>query len=448
MNQREANISKGIDTGIVWLYVALVCIGLIAIFSVEYRSGDPFLKSILDFKKNYSKQFLFFGVSSIVAVFILLTDSKFFTATANLLYLFGILLMLLTFVIGKDISGSKSWIALGGGFNLQPAELCKVFTSLALAKYMSRPETEFRNFRAHFIAFSITLLPAILSIAQKELGLALVYLSFFLVMYREGLPSNYLITGFSTVAMFVAAIVVDPDVLAILLTIAAIITTYLMRRAIKKKKSIVLLIAAVCLLCIGIQRVALPFVFDKMFKPYQVERILGMFGKEYEPRDPVRKVALEKEMQAGKKKDRNYNVKQSKIAIGSGGLTGKGFLKGITTQGDFVPEQHTDFIFTAIAESFGSWGSLLLLSLYFLLLMRSITIAERQRSVFSRVYAYSVAAILFFHVFINICMTIGLMPVIGITLPLLSYGGSSLITFTILIFIMVRLDADRQMVLR
>jgi len=288
----------------------------------------------------------------------------------------------------------------------------------------------------------------LLSIAQKELGLALVYLSFFLVMYREGLPSNYLIIGFSTVALFVAAIVIEPNVLAITLSIAALITAYAMRRAIKKNKSILLLIASIWFISVGIQRFALPFMFDKVFKPYQVERILGMFGKEYEPRDPVRKAALEKEMQVGRKKDRNYNVKQSKIAIGSGGLLGKGFLKGITTQGDFVPEQHTDFIFTAIAESFGAWGSLLLLSLYFLLLMRIITIAERQRSVFSRVYAYSVASILFFHVFINICMTIGLMPVIGITLPLLSYGGSSLVTFTILIFIMVRLDADRQMVLR
>jgi len=448
MNQREANISKGIDTGVVWLYAALVFIGLIAIFSVEYRSGDPLLQSMLDFKKNYSKQFLFIGVSSVVAVFILLTDSKFFTATANLLYLLGILLMLLTFVIGKDISGSRSWIALGGGFNLQPAELFKVFTSLALAKYVSRPETEFRLFRSHLIAFALTLLPALLSIAQKELGLALVYLSFFLVMYREGLPSNYLIIGFSTVALFVAAIVIEPNVPSITLSIAALITAYAMRRAIKKNKSILLLIASIWFISVGIQRFALPFMFDKVFKPYQVERILGMFGKEYEPRDPVRKAALEKEMQVGRKKDRNYNVKQSKIAIGSGGLLGKGFLKGITTQGDFVPEQHTDFIFTAIAESFGAWGSLLLLSLYFLLLMRIITIAERQRSVFSRVYAYSVASILFFHVFINICMTIGLMPVIGITLPLLSYGGSSLVTFTILIFIMVRLDADRQMVLR
>jgi rod shape determining protein RodA len=189
-------------------------------------------------------------------------------------------------------------------------------------------------------------------------------------------------------------------------------------------------------------------VFDKIMKPYQAERVLSMFGKSYVPKDAERIAQFERDKASGKKKDYNYNVKQSKIAIGSGGFLGKGFLKGVTTQGDFVPEQTTDFIFTAIGESFGFWGSSLLLIIYFLLLMRIISIAERQRSTFSRVYAYSVASILFFHVFINICMTIGLMPVIGITLPLLSYGGSSIVTFTILIFILIRFDANRQMVLR
>ena len=448
MTQKQETIGKGVDTTVVLLYYALVLIGLIAIFSVEYRFNDNVLQSILELKKNYAKQILFIGVSGVTAVVILLIDSKFFTTTANLLYFFGILLMLLTFVIGKDISGSRSWIALGGGFNLQPAELCKVFTSLALAKYLSRQETDFTNIRSQLISFAIVLSPAVLSIAQKETGLALVYFSFFLVLYREGLPPGYLIVGFSGIVLFVAAIVVDPDVLAIALTIIGLLVIYFLWRKIKRNRSILFIIVLVWVFAIGLQRVALPVLFDKVFKPYQVERILGMFGKEYEPKDPVRKAMLEKELATGKKKDRNYNVKQSKIAIGSGGLLGKGFLKGVTTQGDFVPEQHTDFIFTAVAESFGFWGSALMLGLYFFMLMRIIIIAERQRSTFSRVYAYSVASILFFHIFINICMTIGLMPVIGITLPLLSYGGSSLITFTTLIFIMLRLDANRQMVLR
>ncbi len=446
--EQQATIGKGIDTTILMLYYALVLVGFIAIFSVEYRTGDSFVQSLLELKKNYSKQVLFIGISSLVAVFILLTDSKFFTSIANLLYMAGILLMLLTFAIGKDISGSRSWIALGGGFNLQPAELCKIFTALALAKYLSRQETEFNNLRSYLIGIAIVLVPAVLSVAQKETGLALVYFSFFLVMYREGLPSIYLILGFSVIVLFVTAILLEPFWYYIFIAIATAITVFYFWRKISRNFIFGVVISLIALLCSGFKYVVDNIIFDKVLKPYQSERVLSMFGKSYVPKDPERITQFEKEKVSGKKKDYAYNVKQSKIAIGSGGLLGKGFLKGVTTQGDFVPAQHTDFIFTAIAESFGFWGSALLLGLYFLLLYRIISLAERQRSTFSRVYAYSVAAILFFHVFINICMTIGLMPVIGITLPLLSYGGSSLITFTVLIFIMLRLDADRQMVLR
>lgn len=446
--EKKASIGKGIDTTILLLYYALVIVGFIAIFSVEYRTGDSFVQSLLELKKNYSKQVLFIGISSLVAVFILLTDSKFFTSIANLLYMAGILLMLLTFAIGKDISGSRSWIALGGGFNLQPAELCKVFTALALAKYLSRQETEFHKIRSQLIAIAIALVPALLSIAQKETGLALVYLSFFLVMYREGLPVIYLIAGFSIIILFITAIVLSFEIYSIMMGIGLLIAVYFLWRKVKRNFFILLLLVLIASGCILFKYFVDYVVFDKILKPYQSERVLSMFGKSYTPKDSERIAQLENEMAKGKKKDYSYNVKQSKIAIGSGGLLGKGFLQGVTTQGDFVPAQHTDFIFTAIAESFGFWGSALLLGLYFFLLYRIISLAERQRSTFSRVYAYSVAAILFFHVFINICMTIGLMPVIGITLPLLSYGGSSLITFTVLIFIMLRLDADRQMVLR
>lgn len=445
---REDKITGGIDGRTVLLYYVLVFIGFIAIFSVEYRSGDSFLQSLMELKKSYAKQALFIGISSVVALFILLIDSKFFTTVANLLYFFGILLMLLTFVIGKDISGSKSWIALGGGFNLQPAELCKVFTALALAKYLSRQDTEFTNFRSHLIAIAITLVPALLSIAQKETGLALVYFCFFLVMYREGLPAIYLILGFSVIALFVTAIVLDMVPYAIMIGVLVLIAVYLLWRPIKRNFILFIFIALTAAGTLGFKYFVDNIVFDKIMKPYQAERVLNLFGKSYEPKSPERIAQFESDKAKGKKKDYTYNVKQSKIAIGSGGLLGKGFLKGVTTQGDFVPEQNTDFIFTAIGESFGFWGSALLLLIYFLLLMRIITIAERQRSTFSRVYAYSVASILFFHVFINICMTIGLMPVIGITLPLLSYGGSSIVTFTILIFILLRFDGNRQMVLR
>jgi rod shape determining protein RodA len=445
---KPEKIGGGVDSRMVLLYYLLVIIGFIAIFSVEYRSGDSFVQSLMELKKSYAKQLLFIGISSMVALFILLIDSKFFTTVANLLYFFGILLMLLTFVIGKDISGSKSWIALGGGFNLQPAELCKVFTALALAKYLSRQDTEFTSLRSHFIAMAITLLPALLSVAQKETGLALVYFSFFLVMYREGLPPVYLILGFSIIVLFVTAIVLNMLSYSIMIAVICCAASYMMWRQIKRNFFLLILVVFAGAVTIGFKYFVDNIVFDKIMKPYQAERVLNLFGKNYEPKSPERIVQFESDKAKGKKKDYTYNVKQSKIAIGSGGLLGKGFLKGVTTQGDFVPEQSTDFIFTAIGESFGFWGSALLLIIYFLLLMRIITIAERQRSTFSRVYAYSVASILFFHVFINICMTIGLMPVIGITLPLLSYGGSSIVTFTILIFILLRFDANRQMVLR
>lgn len=436
------------DQQVVIFYYLLVSIGLIAIFSVEYRFDDPFWETLIGLKKNYSKQLLYLLISSVVAAVILLIDSKFFAASANLFYFLGMVLMLLTFVIGKDISGSRSWIVLGGGFNLQPAELCKVFTSLALAKYMSRQDTDFTKTRSHVIAIALALFPALLSIAQKETGLALVYFSFFLVLFREGLPAHYLITGFSVAVLFVTSIVMPLQYYNMLIGIVALIIVYFRWRRIKKKYTRLLGILLLAGLCAGLKYFVDNIVFDKILKPYQSERVLSMFGKSYLPKDEVRLAQFQKEQAEGRKRDYSYNVKQSKIAIGSGGLLGKGFLKGVTTQGDFVPEQHTDFIFTAIAESFGFWGSAVLVLLYFFLLLRIIRIGERQRSTFSRVYAYSVASILFFHVFINIYMTIGLMPVIGITLPLLSYGGSSLLTFTTLIFILLRLDLDRQTVLR
>lgn len=448
MRSQDEGLRKGIDISVIILFYLLLAIGFVAIFSVEYRIENSFWKTIFAFKNNYSRQLLFIGISTLLAFFILLIDSKFFTATANLMYLGGILLMILTFFIGKNISGSRSWIALGGGFNLQPAELCKVFTSLAIAKYISRQETNFKLFRSHLIAFAITLGPALLSIAQKETGLALVYFSFFLVLYREGLPSVYLVAGFSVLILFITAIVMPFSAYTVMVGLLGLISVFMLWRKIRK---IFLLLPFILLLgglCILFKYSVDNIIFDKILKPYQAERVLSMFGKNYIPKDPQRIAQLEKEKSAGKKRDYTYNVRQSKIAIGSGGIYGKGFLKGVTTQGEFVPEQHTDFIFTAVAESFGFWGSALLLILYFFLLIRMIIIAERQRSTFSRVYAYSVVSILFFHVFINICMTIGLMPVIGITLPFLSYGGSSLITFTTLVFILLRLDADRQTVLR
>ena len=454
MARNEAIISKGINWVLILLYLVLVTVGFIAILTVELKPSDNLMQHIFAFKTNYSKQLLFIGIAAMVAIFILLTDSKFFTATANLMYAVGIFLMLLTFVFHANVKGSKSWLPLGF-MNLQPAELCKVFVALVLAKFIARPEVEFNRPKNHFIAMGLMLAPAALSILQNETGQALVYFAFFIPLYREGLPPVYLISGASLAVLVVATLLMEPNTLAVILTVMAVLAFLFLRRKIRRNRGILLLIAGIWIFCVGIQRFVVPFMFEKVMQPYQVERIMSMFGKDYVPKDTARlNLLLKERAKQGKsvskdgKKEENYNVKQSKIAIGSGGFGGKGFMKGTVTQGDFVPEQHTDFIFTAIGESFGFWGTAVLSLLYLTLLMVIINVAERQRSAFSRVYAYGVASIIFFHVVVNILMTVGLAPVIGIPLPLISYGGSSLLTFTILIFILIRLDADRQVVLR
>ncbi len=444
MTQRNPEISKGIDWSMVWIYLALVVVGLSAIFAATYKEGDPIIRSFLEFKTDYSKQFYFFVIAAILAFFVLLTDSKFFTATANLWYLFGIFFLLLVFPFHSRIKGTESIIKLGG-FNFQPAEFCKVCVALALAKYLSRPETDFSKPRSQFIAASIALFPAALTVLQSETGLALVYFSFFLAMYREGLPSTILIVGFAIAALVVATIVIEPNTLAIILTAIALLTIYFLRRILKRRRGIFVTIILLWFVCVGIQRFAVPFAFKHVLQKYQVERIYNLFGKDNPYRKAGEAVDLETKQNAN---GSSYNVKQSKIAIGSGQIFGKGLLKGTQTRYDFVPEQRTDFIFCTVGEGFGFVGSVLLLGIYLLLLFRIVTIAERQRSVFSRCYAYGVAAVFFFHIAINVAMTVGLAPVIGITLPFISYGGTSLLTFTVMLFILIRLDADRQMVLR
>ncbi len=446
MNERNPTISKGIDWSLAWIYLLLVSIGIIAIFAVTYKEGDPILQSFLGFKTDYSKQFYFFLASGVIGIFILLTDSKFFTATANLWYAFGIFLLLLVFPFHTSIKGTESIIRLGG-FQFQPAEFCKICVSLALAKYLSRSDTDFTKTRSQLIAAAIVLFPAVLTLMQSETGLALVYFSFFIVMYREGLPSTILVIGFSLAALVVATLLVEKNMLALILTVIALLIIYFMGRQIRRRRYILFNIILLWLVCVGVQRFGVPFAFKHVLKLYQVERIYSTVGKEV-PTEYVKAHQKELATQAGKKKDPGYNVKQSKIAIGSGGLSGKGLLRSTQTRYGFVPEQRTDFIFDTIGEGFGFIGSAVLLGIYLILLFRIVALAERQRSVFSRCYAYGVAAVFFFHMVINIAMTVGLAPVIGIPLPFISYGGTSLLTFTIMLFIVIRLDADRQMVLR
>jgi rod shape determining protein RodA len=447
MARKESGFSKSIDWSFVWIYLLLVGIGIMAIFGVTYNDGDPVVASFFAFKADYSKQLLYFFIAAVLGIFILLTDSKFFPATANLFYAVGIVMLLLVFPFHSRVKGTESIIRFGG-FQFQPAELCKVFVCLALAKYLSLPNLDFSKTKSQLIAAGIALLPAVMTLMQSETGLALVYFSFFLVMYREGLPSTILTIGATIGVIVVCTLLMETQVLVIVFSVLAVLIGFFVFQRNRRRVSSIVPVIFVWLLTMGFVGVGVPYFFKHMLKLYQVERIFSTVGREI----PMEYIQAHKkeyaQIAAGKPKDTDYNVKQSKIAIGSGGVIGKGLLKGTQTRYEFVPEQRTDFIFCTIGEGFGFVGTSVVVLIYLLLLFRIIAAAERQRSVFSRCYAYGVAAVFFFHIVINVCMTIGLAPVIGIPLPFISYGGTSLITFSVLLFILVRLDADRQMVLR
>ena len=441
MSHTNRSLISRLDALTLALYLALVIIGLLAVFSVEYRSTDIglFIKG-----KNYTSQTVFLGISLFVGIIILFTDSKAFASGAFLSYMLGIALLLITIFAGKNVKGSRSWLQVGP-MAFQPGEVCKIFTALALAKFLSLPEINFKTLKHRAVGVAIVMLPAVIILLQNETGLALVYFSFILAMYREGLPNAILIIGFSLIALALASLLVARMPLFIILTVMAAAAIYFMRKRFLRDRMVQLVIVGSYTFCMLFSQVVIPMTFKKVLQGYQIERIYSMLGTEV----PEAYVKEDKKVEeGGKKKDFNYNVVQSKIAIGSGGLIGKGFLNGTSTKNDFVPEQHTDFIFCSIGEQFGFLGSLVLILLYVGLMVRISILAERQRSVFSRVYAYCVASILFFHFAVNISMTIGLAPVIGITLPFLSYGGSSLLSFSILIFILLRLDADRSVLIR
>lgn len=429
-------IAARIDWLVLFLYFVLVLIGVAAVYSVEYTSFDqPFF----DLSKSHMRQLIWFGISLITGIIILLTDSKFFYSVAFLLYFIGILLLLATFVIGSDVKGSHSFIKFGS-ISFQPGELCKVFTALALARFIASPETNFKLLKNRLIGAAIALIPFVLILLENETGLALVYFAFFIAMYREGLPNFILAGGFLIAGLLVSSLLIKPLPLFLVITAVAAVFVYFGRRNIRKSPLFLILVIAAWGGAVLFSEVIVPFSFRHVFHTYQVERIYSMLGQEV-PEDFLH---------PGEKLQgiSDYNVRQSKIAIGSGGLWGKGFMHGTQTKYSFVPEQNTDFVFCGIGEQFGFVGSTLLVIIYAILLLRIVYIAERQRSTFSRVYAYCVAAVLFFHLAINLSMTMGLAPVIGITLPMLSYGGTSLLAFSVMLFILLRLDADRQMLIR
>jgi rod shape determining protein RodA len=395
--------------------------GWFSIYAATYDEGQT---QILNLNTSHGKQLFFIGLSLFIGIVILIFDSKFFTTFAYPIYGLVLLLLIAVLIVGDTIKGSKSWIKIGS-FALQPAEFAKFAVSIALAKFFSGLNVNIKSNKSKLAVAAIIGIPAILILLQGDTGSMLVFSSFILVLFREGLPSVFLVVIFVVAVLSVLALIINKYILILLL---ALVLTGLFI-LLKKAKNIIRVLGV--LFVIGAGYVfSVDYVFNEILRPHQRERIEILLGQ---------KTDL---------KGAGYNLNQSLIAIGSGGATGKGFLKGTQTKFNFVPEQSTDFIFCTIGEEWGFLGSAGILLVFFALLYRILFLAERQRSKFTRVYAYCVASILFFHITINVGMTIGLVPVIGIPFPLVSYGGSSLLAFTILIFMLLKLDSDRLAVLR
>lgn len=411
---------KSVDLPIVLLYLALVLIGWLNIYAAVFDENHA---SIFDLEKNYGKQLLWIATALFIGLMVLLIDSKFFSVFSFGIY--GITLMMLVSVLffGKYVNGSRSWFEIGS-FRLQPAEFAKFATALVVAKYLSGG-VKMEKLSTKLSVLTLIGLPMALILLQGDVGSALTYVAFVLVLYREGLSGMVLVIGLLIGIAFVLSLLFAKS--SILIGIASI-TGVLLYNYRKKKKFIPIIISGAALVATMV--IGFSYVFNNVMKQHHRDRINNLVGKEIDI------------------KGAGYNVNQSKIAIGSGRLIGKGFLNGTQTKYDFVPEQSTDFIFCTIGEEYGFAGSLVLIGLFLTLLLRLIFIAERQRSPLSRIYGYGVASILFLHLFVNIGMTIGLVPVIGIPLPFISYGGSSLWSFTILLFILIKLDANRQNIIK
>ena len=415
------NIFDNIDNVSILLYGILVFLGIVNIYASQYNADTSFA---FDLSSRYGKQILFAGVAAFIAFLIVIVDWKFFYSLTYLLYAVVILLLIGVLFRGAVTGGATSWFELGP-FKFQPSEFAKFATALAVAKYYNNIHSKYISLQDKLKTYGIILLPFLLIILQNDLGTALVYASFVLVLYREGLSGNILIFGLIVGILFVLSLLLDQILLVSILSGIAFIIFLISR---KRKKEIIalggILIASMAFV------LSVNYMFDNFLAPHHKARINILLGKKIDAHG------------AG------YNLIQSKIAIGSGGLSGKGFLNGTQTRFDFVPEQSTDFIFCTIGEEWGFIGSLFFVSVFIGLLLRILFLAERQRSNFSRIYGYSVATILFMHFLINIGMTIGLVPVIGIPLPFISYGGSSLVGFTILLFIFLNLDSYRLQILR
>ncbi|MBC5992773.1 rod shape-determining protein RodA [Pontibacter cellulosilyticus] len=411
-------LTHHMDWVTILLYSLLVALGWMNIYAAVYSPDN--IVNIMSFDINSGKQLVWIGASLILIIVLLVVDYKVYEHLAYPIYGGIILLLLVTLVIAKPIAGSRSWLELGGGIRLQPAELAKFATALAVSKYLSTVNLRQQKFKDQMVLAAITFLPPVIIILQNETGSALVFGAFILAFFREGMSPLILIIGGSAAAIFILTLLVPKLYLIIGIALLMGLAVWLDYRLMRRLKTMI----AMFLLVVGMI-FSVDYFVNNILQPHQQNRIKALINPEADPLGY------------------GWNVTQSKIAIGSGGFWGKGFLEGTQTKFDFVPEQSTDFIFCTIGEEHGWIGSTVLIALFVFLLIRIVAIAERQRTVFGRTYGYCVASIIFFHFLVNVGMTIGLAPVVGIPLPFFSYGGSSLWSFTILLFILIALDANR-----
>jgi len=431
-----------IDWTTVFLYILIVAFGAINIYSANNTLENHF---VFDFKMEYGKQLIWMGASALIVFLVILTDYKFFNFSAYGIYVIVIILLLVLIATGVVNKGAQSWFKIGF-FKLQPSEFAKYATALALAKFLGTFDIKFEGKKNVLIAWGIILLPLILTLLQNDTGSALVFASFILVLFREGLSGWWLVLGAYLVLLFVLTILFPS--LYVLIAIFSItgILIYLTR-----KRKPVIKMAILIFLASSFYIILLDFAFIRILQPHQQQRILVTLNQEVdefyiEKSKGFSFFKLEKKEEKNKKKskrDYGYNARQSKISIGAGRWLGNGFNNGTQTKAKLVPEQHTDFIFCTVGEEYGFLGSTLFITVYLLFLARIFYLAERQKNAFSRIFGYSTGSIILFHFFVNIGMALGVLPVIGIPLPFMSYGGSSLISFSMLLFTFLKLDANR-----
>lgn len=418
--RNENRLLANIDRPLVILYLILVLLGWLNIYSAVF---DEAHSSIFDLSQRYGKQMLWIALGLFIGILVLLVDAKFFVVFAFPIY--GLINLLLIFVLlfGVTIAGSKSWFQIGG-FALQPAEFAKFGAALALAALLNRRSADITKIKDQLIAGVIIAFPALLILAQNDTGSALVFMSFYFVLFREGMTGRLMILALILIILFLVTLYAGHWLVFGIILLAFVISVLLVKRNLSNIMSLIAAVAVSVLFVLSVE-----YVFEKVLEPHQKNRIMVLLGKDVDLSG------------AG------YNVNQSKIAIGSGGFFGKGYLSGTQTKYNFVPEQSTDFIFCTVGEEWGFLGSTVVIALFIGFLWRIIVVAERQRSPFARIYGYGIASVMFFHFAINVGMTIGLAPVIGIPLPYFSYGGSSLWAFTLMLFVFIRQDANRLNIL-